>query len=63
MICYEGGTGRRSPVALSSRGSRGGLSVAGKLTWMWRPPSGRAWVVRVAPWAVAIAATMDRPRP
>jgi hypothetical protein len=24
---------------------------AGKLTWMCRPPSGRAWVVRVARWA------------
>src|SRR5229473_2188181 len=51
------------PVALLCHCPGGGLSLAGKLTWMWRPPSGRAWVVMVALWAVAIAATMDRPRP
>src|SRR6266699_2245812 len=35
----------------------------GKLTWMCRPPWGRARVVRAAPWAPAMAATMDRPSP
>src|SRR5262249_47086780 len=36
---------------------------AGKLTVMSRPPPGWARAVRVASWAVAMAWTMDRPRP
>jgi len=30
---------------------------------MARPPPGRGWAVIVAAWAVAMARTMDRPRP
>jgi hypothetical protein len=37
--------------------------MAGKVTVMVRPPSGLALVVMVASWAVAMARTMDSPRP
>src|SRR5262245_22368222 len=35
----------------------------GKLTSTVRPPFGRAATVRVASWAVAMARTIDKPRP
>jgi hypothetical protein len=54
---------------LSSAAGRGGqcgsgfVGLTGKLTWMCRPPSGRACASTSALWAVAMAATMERPSP
>jgi len=41
----------------------GELAGGGKVTSMARPPPGQGWAVMVAAWAVAMARTMDRPRP
>jgi len=52
-------------VACSSGGGVSGawLPTAGKVTVMVRPPSGLALVVTVASCAIAMACTMDSPRP
>jgi hypothetical protein len=63
----------QSALAFSTAGVRRGnsdLSTApsacfggGKATSTQRPPPGEAEAVIVAPWAVAIARTMEKPRP
>jgi hypothetical protein len=49
--------------SVSSRATWWQLVGGGKATWMLSPPPGRGRAVMVAPWAVAMALTVDRPRP
>src|SRR5262245_9144889 len=54
------------PVVENARLASTGTGVAahaGKMTSMARPPSGRAVVVSMASWAVAMARTIESPRP
>ena len=62
LVSLPGGRARR--FAYGSWPAVGALAgEMGKLTWMSRPPSGRAFAVSAAPCASAMARTMARPSP